>query len=393
MISIAFIGSCVEPEEIVAFPAASIAGNKYQLGLLSAFDDGVFDIHQLIFPTFSVFPRGRKVFVTKTVLKKKKNRIICGYINIPFVKQVSCSFSLFRNLLLWNRKCKYEQKCIVMYNVYSYRDIALRLFCKITGIPRILAIADVTEKGYGFWKDYECSYEKRHIKYYDGIIPITDHIHNDYAPQLPYFRIEGGIPEKINAREQNEPITRTKKTIVYTGSLNQYSSIELLLEAFSKINDQNLRLIVAGDGERENSVIDAMKLDTRISFLGKITNGEAIQLQHEADVLVCPRIPDDFVTKYTFPSKIMEYLATGNKVVAFHLQGIPQEYDAFLIYPESISAEALARAIVTIIDDDNNTRNRQIDFINQKQWVCYSNGITELLYIVMNSNGKGRTHD
>ncbi len=189
------------------------------------------------------------------------------------------------------------------------------------------------------------------------------------------------------------PLHEQKKTIVYTGSLNQYSSIELLLEAFSKINDQNLRLIVAGDGERENSVIDAMKLDTRISFLGKITNGEAIQLQHEADVLVCPRIPDDFVTKYTFPSKIMEYLATGNKVVAFHLQGIPQEYDAFLIYPESISAEALARAIVTIIDDDNNTRNRQIDFINQKQWVCYSNGITELLYIVMNSNGKGRTHD
>lgn len=379
MIEIAFVGSCVNMKELSKFPAASVAGNKYQLGLISLFQDDDFNVTQIIHPVFAAFPRSRKIFVTKKVLPDNNtNRQICSYINIPFIKQVTMSVSLFINLLKWNRQNRSSQHCVIMYNVYSYRDLPLRIFCWLKHVPRILSIADVTEKGYGFWTDRECGFEKRNISKYNGLLPITDLIHTDYAPKLPYYRIEGGIAESV----EYIPNTATNgqvKTIVFTGTLNQYSNIEILLESFKKINDSSIRLIIAGSGELEHVVSDSAQTDERISFLGRVSPKRALTLQQEADILVSPRIPDNFVTKYTFPSKLIEYLSSGNTVVAFPLQGIPVEYKTFIVFPSEVSSNALAETLVNSKPNGEHAKRRQLAFVNGKRWEDYSDGATELV--------------
>lgn len=47
-------------------------------------------------------------------------------------------------------------------------------------------------------------------------------------------------------------------------------------------------------------------------------------ISKNADVLVNPRQNDDEYTKYSFPSKNIEYLMTGNAVMAYMLDGIPE---------------------------------------------------------------------
>ncbi len=379
MIEIAFIGTCVDMDELKNFPAASVAGNKYQLGLIDLFDNQDFHITQLLMPVYASFPRGKKIFVTNKDLEKKyKDRKVCPYINIPFIKQFTVSFSLFFKLLSWNRQNRKKDRCVIIYNLFSYRDFALRLFCKLKRVPRILAIADVTEKGYGFWKDLECDAEKKLIQKYDGLIPIADRIQTDYAPKLTFYRIEGGIFEPVSPKIEKKT-ENNGKTIVYTGALNQYSNIEMLIEAFGKIENADARLVIAGDGYLAEMVKNSADKDSRISFLGSISYEEAIRLQNEADILVCPRQPDDFVTKYTFPSKLMEYFSTGNTVVSFRLQGIPPEYEPYIHFPKDVTADALAETLSKCKINDTNKRNDQIDFINGKLWKNFSKDACEFV--------------
>ena len=80
-------------------------------------------------------------------------------------------------------------------------------------------------------------------------------------------------------------------------------------------------------------------------------------MQTEVTVLVNPRQNNEEFTKYSFPSKTMEYLSSGVPVVAYKLDGIPDEYDEYLNYVEDNSAEALANKLIEICEMTQEERN------------------------------------
>jgi glycosyltransferase involved in cell wall biosynthesis len=67
-----------------------------------------------------------------------------------------------------------------------------------------------------------------------------------------------------------------------------------------------------------------------------------------AAVLVQPRPVDQHFVRFSFPSKLMEYLASGTPVVSTRLPGIPADYDAHLYWAED-STEGLASAIAKVL--------------------------------------------
>ena len=54
-----------------------------------------------------------------------------------------------------------------------------------------------------------------------------------------------------------------------------------------------------------------------------------------------PRSNKEEYTKYSFPSKTMEYLATGRPVLMHKLKGIPDEYDKYIFYIGEDMAKSL----------------------------------------------------
>ena len=61
-----------------------------------------------------------------------------------------------------------------------------------------------------------------------------------------------------------------------------------MLEAFSKVNQVNARLYIAGKGILEDVVLEAEKKDERIKYVGFLTEQEVDKLLSECDILICP---------------------------------------------------------------------------------------------------------
>ena len=66
-------------------------------------------------------------------------------------------------------------------------------------------------------------------------------------------------------------------------------------------------------------------------------------------LLVNPRTPEGDFTKYSFPSKNMEYLASGVPALLYRLPGIPDEYYEYCFSLSETGVEALRDMLENII--------------------------------------------
>lgn len=174
-----------------------------------------------------------------------------------------------------------------------------------------------------------------------------------------YTVIEGIAPNFSSINTSN--CYKDEKIVLYTGTLaRQYGIIELINEFF--LLDGNYRLIICGGGDDSNYVQEKCKMSDKITFKGLVPHEEVMSLQKRADVLVNPRRNDNQFTKYSFPSKLLEYLASGKPTVCYKLDGIPKEYDDVFFYA-SPEQGGLARAI------DNALNLSEQEYINYQSKV------------------------
>jgi glycosyltransferase involved in cell wall biosynthesis len=117
-----------------------------------------------------------------------------------------------------------------------------------------------------------------------------------------------------------------------------------------KITDSNYRLQICGVGDSEEEIKKAVSRDSRIEFLGRLSREEVLRLQKNATVLVNPRQNNEEFTKYSFPSKNLEYLSSGIPMIAYKLDGIPNDYDRYICYVEDNSVEALSKKIIDVCE-------------------------------------------
>lgn len=100
-----------------------------------------------------------------------------------------------------------------------------------------------------------------------------------------------------------------------------------------------------GDGPLRSVVEEASHNNRKIIYYGRVSNAEMLAIQGKADLLVCPRKKDDFTTKYTFPSKVLEYICSGVPVLSNRLPGIPDEYEQYITFAKSERPKDWATAI------------------------------------------------
>ena len=125
--------------------------------------------------------------------------------------------------------------------------------------------------------------------------------------------------------------------------------VDRLARAFTRVQDPDARLLLFGTGDAEADIRAAMEQDPRIRLMGLADNETVVAEELRATLLVNPRPTDGAYAAYSFPSKNLEYMASGTPVLTTRLSGIPAEYEAYtyLFYEETEAAmaEALDKAL------------------------------------------------
>ncbi|HHV95142.1 MAG TPA: glycosyltransferase family 4 protein [Clostridiaceae bacterium] len=142
------------------------------------------------------------------------------------------------------------------------------------------------------------------------------------------------------------------KTIVYTGKTNKEFGILELIEAFLLLNDADAHLHIYGGGNADKEIKQFAKENKKIKFFGTVDRETVLARQREAFVLVNPRSYKNEFTKYSFPSKTLEYLLAARPVVMHKLEGIPDDYNDFLFYFDSDNPGDMAKKLQEILTMD-----------------------------------------
>lgn len=299
------------------------------------------------------------------------------YINVSLIKQISTGLYIFYRIIKWKILSR-GQKYILSYNISMPPGIFSFLAAKITGIPIYGIIFDINIPGRTVKNklSYQIDYYQHKVllKYYN-IICINDNIKNDFnLNENNYIKIEGGISEARISVIQNDKCSYGIKKDFFCiglfGSLDNYNSIEEIISALSQIINESVILYIAGKGPMESYVKLSALRDKRIKYLGFIDQTALDKIYSEMDILLNIRKIKNNKTRYLFPSRIFEYLASGKPIISTSLVG-NMEYNNKMSIVIDEDIESIKNAIINVIGNydeyyQKSQRNKQ--FIYSKTW-------------------------
>ncbi|PKO98507.1 MAG: hypothetical protein CVU13_10135 [Bacteroidetes bacterium HGW-Bacteroidetes-8] len=338
-----FIGSVLPEEECGRYKGYSTAGNKMQLGLLSGLKRflNINDLIVLSYYPIASYPIEKIIFIKKHIFDCEIGRIISiPFINIQFLKILTQQISFFITLLSQVLRLDKRKTVILTYNAFIEISWPAKIISKIFNIPIFCLLADLplpSIKYRGFKKIFSVFFfyaTRLAIKNYAGLIVLNKNAQQFYASNLPYLNIHGGINpgdyESISSNNEIIDLPTKERKILYVGSLIEYNGIETLLNAFHKIESKNLTLHIFGDGPMKTLVEHYSKIDDRIIYNGLMHNKSILLMQRKVDFLINARPINSFISKVTFPSKILEYLMSGTPVLSTRLDCLLNEYGQWL---------------------------------------------------------------
>ena len=207
---------------------------------------------------------------------------------------------------------------------------------------------------YKTFQNIENFFLKRSYDCIDMFVLLSRHM-TDKLPinNKPCIVIEGIYNPDDELINQTPNSIINEKRVFYSGALDKRNGIINLVDAFRQINDADYRLIICGDGEERKYVTDASAQDSRILYKGQLPRKEVLTLQRESTLLVNPRPSGGEFTRYSFPSKTMEYFASGVPVLMFEIEGIPEEYYSYCYTIKKNTISDLKDEILMICGKDS----------------------------------------
>ena len=165
------------------------------------------------------------------------------------------------------------------------------------------------------------------LKLSDGYVFLTNAL-NEYVNKKnkPWILMEGLIDESIEANK----VQHRKKSIIYAGTLNERNGVRNLIEAYLLSGNYGYELHFYGNGSFEEEIKEICKVYPTIFYHGSVPNNELMKTMKNASLLINPRPADQDFTKYSFPSKTIEYLSTGTYSACTELPGIPKDYFKYI---------------------------------------------------------------
>ena len=170
---------------------------------------------------------------------------------------------------------------------------------------------------------------------------------NDYINPTgkPYVVLEGQADAQMLHKEPSLNKKIKPRVCLYAGGVCRQYGLEMLTQGFLKANVPDAQLHIYGPGDYVQELQRIAGEDPRVVYGGMLMNDEIVEKEQKATLLVNPRPTHEEYVKYSFPSKTMEYMASGTPVLTTKIPGIPEDYQPHLMFIEEETVDGVARAV------------------------------------------------
>lgn len=182
----------------------------------------------------------------------------------------------------------------------------------------------------------------------EGFLALSTGLLIAYDVQkAPHVTFEG-IEEDLPYEEVNEP----KGSFLYFGgALYERYGITDLLSAFMK-SKLKYKLLIAGHGPLSQKVNEASLADNRIVFLGELLGKENFHYEQNAALNINPRRFSTLLDAESVPSKVLEYIVSGEPVLSTWHSKIESLYPNDVNWLEESGEEPLRTFFLAHTDNE-----------------------------------------
>lgn len=340
----------------------SISAQVFEDSLLTGMNKNKnIEISAHTFLTIASFPNGYKLFIPprKEMLKSGISTQWYPTINFAFLKQWGYCISTFFSLLYWLIKNIDENdKVIFCCSIFSFIARPVTFLAKIFKTETCVIVTDLPKfhfslrKPTGMKKIFSNHFLNSQIKYqtkFDKYILLTRYMKDELGvSDKPCLIIEGIANKNLLIANEKYNNLKKEKAIMYAGMLNKKHRIEMLIKGFM-LTKNDFELWLFGSGDFEKEIKEYVKSDKRIKFFGRVNRDVVLEYEHRASLLVNIRDSKEEYTKFSFPSKTIEYMACGTPLLTTKLPGIPDEYYKYCYVLENETIDGLNETLENIL--------------------------------------------
>jgi glycosyltransferase involved in cell wall biosynthesis len=191
------------------------------------------------------------------------------------------------------------------------------------------------------------------MRRFDSYLLLTEQMNEVVnLKKRPYIVLEGHADEAMALTDNVFEKKQKEKVCLYAGSIMEIYGIGQLVQGFLAADIPNAELHIYGDGDYADRLRALAEEHPTIRYFGIVPNREVVEAELVATLLVNPRPSHEEYTKYSFPSKNMEYMASGTPVLTTRLPGMPQDHQAFVYFIEREDAQGIKEALQNVLSLD-----------------------------------------
>lgn len=385
---ILFVGFFYNPEKESEYlrhsnVGLSVASNLYQWNVITGLQANGLDVGAIGYIPYGNYPSLSDVlfchdeeYVYKNIKVKQ-----LGFINYYVIKHKIREWKIRKYVRQWVEKNKHDDCAIIFYDLQSTFLRIIDWVKLYKNVRTCLIVPDLFGKlrsdngirGIKRWiMNYLSSNQQK--LFADSYIFLTEEMNNVMNVQhKPYIVVDGIVDDD----KECDICVPQKRVLMYAGNLSTQFNILNLLQAFEAEKHNNLELWFCGKGSSEERILEASKRDKRIKYLGFMSKSELNEIEKNVCFYINPRLNNGLYTKYSFPSKNLEYLLAGKPVIVYKLDGMSDDYDDIFLYlseKDEISLSKMFKRLSEMKDEEiRNIALRSINFVkkhNGKKHQC-----------------------
>ena len=283
---------------------------------------------------------------------EKENDVIYNYlptINLPIVKNICTIISSFNKV---RKLCKKDKDVVVICDVLNISvSLGALIASKLSNGINVGIVTDLPQFINKKNRGISVKINNYLINNFSSYVFLTEDMKNVVnCKDKKYVVIEGQVDKYMSKMNNRLRDKYEKKICIYSGGLQKVYGIETLVEGFIKANIEDAELHIYGSGDFEEELIEICNTNERVKYWGVQPNKKVVKEQIKASLLINPRPTNEEYTKYSYPSKNMEYMVSGTPTLTTKLPGMPKEYYKYVYLIEDETVEGISNILKDILN-------------------------------------------